>query len=70
MFVFGVLFILGGYALAFTTVGAVMIFIGCGMLVTGFMLVTRLSSAISVLAGLATAIALTTYGMIDLSQRH
>ena len=56
---FGPLFVLGGYLVAFTVEGALLIFLGLAMLVTGVLLRTRLPVAASVAAGLVLFAALT-----------
>ena len=56
--VLGVLFIAGGYAAAFTLVGAWMVFIGVGMLASAVLLWTRLPTLVGALAGPLVTVAL------------
>ena len=48
---FGPLFVLGGLGFAFTNEGAVLVFLGLAMLVTGVLLRTRLPLVAAVAAG-------------------
>ncbi len=56
--VFGLPFVAGGYLAAFTVVGAWLVFIGMGMLVSAALLWTRLPTAIGALAGPLISVAL------------
>ena len=66
---FGPLFVLGGFAAAFTDVGALLVFVGLAMVVTGGLLFTPLRLAIAILAGVLVFIALTVQLAIDLNSR-
>lgn len=65
----GPLFVGGGFLAAFTVIGAVLVFVGLGMLVTGVLLFTRLPAVASMLTGLVVMVMLTVWMTVDLSQR-
>lgn len=56
---FGPLFVVGGFGFAFTVEGALLVFVGLAMLVTGGLLFSRLPLYACVLVGLAVFAALT-----------
>ena len=58
---FGPLFVLGGFAAAFTDVGALLVFVGLAMVVTGGLLFTPLRLAIAVLASARPSNAIRAY---------
>ena len=66
---FGPLFVLGGFAASFTEVGAMLVFLGLAMVVTGGLLFTPLRLAIAVAGGVLVFIALTVQLAIDLNSR-
>ena len=67
MLVGGPLFVLAGFAAAFTTPGALLVFTGLGMLVCGFLLMTRLPALVATVVGVVAAVALTAQMARDLS---
>ena len=66
---FGPLFVLGGFAAAFTDVGALLVFVGLAMVVTGGLLFTPLRLAIAVLAGVLVFSAFTAQMVLELNSR-
>ena len=66
--VFGVLFVAGGYAAAFTEVGAWLVFVGFGMVVSAALLWTRLPAVVGALAGPLVTIALLVKLSIELGR--
>lgn len=59
--VFGVLFVLGGYMAAFTTMGAIFIWFGLALLLAGIGLRTRLPAVVVAVATTAVFAALVSY---------
>ncbi len=64
---FGPLFVLGGFAAAFTIEGALFVFLGLAMLATGVLLRTRLPLAAAIVAGLLVFAALTAQMAVELA---
>ena len=63
---FGPLFVVGGFVASFTVEGAVLIFVGLAMLVTGALLFTPLRLVFAVATGVLLFAALTTQMIVDL----
>ena len=66
---FGPLFVLGGFAAAFTEVGAMLVFLGLAMLVTGALIFTPLRLILAVAAGVVAFAGLALQMAIDLNSR-
>ena len=66
---FGPLFVVGGFVASFTVEGAVLVFVGLAMLVTGALLFTPLRLAIAVFAGVLVFSALTAQMVFELNSR-
>jgi hypothetical protein len=64
----GPLFVIGGFLAAFTIVGAVLVFVGLGMLATAVLLFTPLSTRLAMLIGFVIFAALSVSLAIDLAQ--
>ena len=63
---FGPLFVVGGFVASFTVEGAVLIFVGLAMLVTGALLFTPLRLVFAVATDVLLFAALTTQMIVDL----
>ena len=59
--VFGVLFVLGGFIVAFTIMGALFVWLGLTMLLAGAGLRTRLPATVVAIVAVAVFAALTSY---------
>ena len=66
---FGPLFILGGFAAAFTDEGALLVYLGLAMAVTAGLLFTRLRTAIALLAGVLVFSALFAWLVLEVNSR-
>lgn len=66
---FGPLFVVGGFLASFTVEGALLVFIGLAMLVTGALLFTPLRLVLAVAAGVVVFAGLTVQLTIDLNSR-
>jgi hypothetical protein len=64
---FGPLFILGGFAAAFTVEGALFVFLGLGMLATGILLRIHLPLLAAVVAGAVVFATLTVQMAVELA---
>jgi hypothetical protein len=64
---FGPLFVLGGFAAAFTIEGALFVFLGLAMLTTGILLRTRLPLIPVIVAGFIVFAALTAQMAVELA---
>ena len=67
--VFGPLFVFGGFLAALTEVGAVLVFSGLAMFVTGILLCTPLRTVLAVAAGVIVFAALTVQMVVELNSR-
>ena len=67
--VFGPLFVLGGLLFALTEVGAILVFGGLAMLVSGILLRTPLRTVLAVAAGVIVFAALTVQMVVVLNSR-
>jgi hypothetical protein len=65
--VFGPLFVFGGFLAAFTVPGALFVFLGLGMLLSGLALAVRVPVVLAAAAGLALFVLLTLQLVLDLS---
>jgi hypothetical protein len=66
--VFGPLFVFGGFLAAFTVPGAVFVFLGLGMLLSGLAMAVRVPLLWAAAAGVALFVLLTVQMALDLSR--